>query len=99
MKSGEWCTLRITLEKTDTGYLYSFLVKNETGSSITSGGTSYGVGEFIPYHVTSELLIELEDINDVNAITFMHSTGCLTNLSFNNCYFGGTPRYVLKGEQ
>ena len=99
VKSGEWCTLRITLEKTDTGYLYSFLVKNETGSSITSGGTSYGVGEFIPYHVTSELLIELEDINDVNAITFMHSTGCLTNLSFNNCYFGGTPHYVLKGEQ
>ncbi len=95
---GDWCTVRISLTKTADGYLYSFLIKNESGAAITFNGVSYGEDEYIPYYTTTELLIDLESINDVNAITFMHSTGCLSTVSFDDVYFGGTPTYISRSE-
>lgn len=97
LKYGEWGTIRITFEKqADNSFLYTFLVKNETGSAITSNGVSYADGDFIPYYTTTDLVsgASLDNVNDICAITFMQSTNSLSALYLDDIYFGGAPSYV-----
>lgn len=93
---GEWFTMRATLEATDSGNKYTFLIKNETASAITFGGVTYKVGEYIPYYTTTSLLVTPESVNDINGFTFMQSTGSLCTVSLDNSYLGGSERYISR---
>lgn len=95
-KIGEWFSMRITLVLTNNGYVYTFMIKNETGSAITFDGKSYGTGEFIPYCTTTKLLQNPVSINDVNGFTFMQSTNTLCTVSVDDAYIGGDMRYVSR---
>ena len=98
LKYDEWGTVRITFEATDSGYLYTFLAKNETGAAITFGGRSYADGEFIPYFTTASLEKDatLDSLSEVSAITFMQSTASIATLCLDDVYFGASPSYVTK---
>ena len=98
LKVGEWGTVRITLEATEDGYLYTFLVKNETAAAITRDGVSYSVGEFVPYYTTSSLVngVTLDSLSEVSCITFMQSTNSLSTVKLDEVYFGGSPSFVTR---
>ncbi|MBQ8529457.1 MAG: hypothetical protein IJ459_06950 [Clostridia bacterium] len=98
LKVGEWGTVRITLEKSGDGYLYTFLVKNETAGAITKDGVSYFVGEFVPYFTTSSLIdgVTLDSLSEVSCITFMQSTASLSTVKLDEVYFGESPSLVTR---
>jgi len=95
-KIGEWFTMRATMVKTEGGYLFTFMVKNESAGAITYSGKSYAVGEFIPYFSTSSLLVTPSSVNDINAFTFMQSTGSLCTVNIDNTYLGGAEKYISR---
>lgn len=92
-----WGTVRLTVSSDgNSGFVRVFSVKNEGTSSITYGGKVYKVGEFVPYFTATsfENTDAWSSVNDVNAVTFMHSTGLIGTYCFDNVHIGGEPNYV-----
>ena len=90
---GQWFTMRATITSTDSGHLFTLMIKNETASSITYNGKTYAVGEYVPYY-TSGLLEQISSVNDVSAFTLMQSTNSLTKISIDDAYIGGKEVYI-----
>ena len=82
-----WGTIRLEMLKNEDGtFTRTFYVKNEGEAAITVGEVEYAVGEFVPYFSSSSFSStdKWTSIADLNAVTFMNSTGRIGEMRFDD---------------